>query len=90
MNLAHSHSAVKAITVDAIYPALWAGDAATISFTEYNRRYDARLRITDGSAVLLPWPVSHTLRIFHDERQTIEDTLWAEYHCARVRGGVDG
>ena len=30
------------------------------------------------------------MMVILDERQTIEDTLWAEYHCARVRGGVDG
>ena len=54
----------KRIHVDAIYPALWPEDAAMVSFTAYNKRFDARLRITSGRAVLLPWPGSQPSPIF--------------------------
>ena len=71
----------KRIHVDRIYPALWSGDAATVTITSYDKRYDARLRITDGSAALLPWPVSHPSRIFHNEH------ICDEVHHAYRRDG---
>lgn len=68
MNLAHSHHAVKGIAIDRIYPALWPGDAALVTFTAHKKRYDARLHFTDGRPVLRPWPGSHYARVFNNKQ----------------------